>query len=343
MSGLKFEIIWKIIRKHRLKYFIENIDTISTTSYQCFSTTGSIWVMDVGNTGSNFDAIERQLKKLGSNHTNNDIDNRTLHNIENGFFETAGEMFIYVNLCPKFLFDWIKLYVDMLQSSSPDVIVQTLNNIMITSKTRKYDTIVDMMVHKLFEKMMFLFSLKFPTIDRFHMGNQKNQSKSENPIKPFGKKRKKFLENHSIINTLSEENLLTASNHPVHLYDEKGKLSPSAFIPFCAFGRNRSSMGVMIEPYELPVCNSFRDKIFNNQHCYEVDLNQYADRNNIEEDLKSGLVFFMDYNEGRQVTPNNILTDGEHKLFVDMVDGSRDEKEAAIYLNAIGITSFKKL
>ena len=47
-------------------------------------------------------------------------------------YEEAGKMFIYLNMCPKFLFDWTKLYIDLLNNSSPDLIVQTLNRIMVT-------------------------------------------------------------------------------------------------------------------------------------------------------------------------------------------------------------------
>ena len=52
-------------------------------------------------------------------------------------------------------------------------------------------------------------------------------------------------------------------------------------------------------------------------------------------DLKSGLVFFMDYNEDRQVTlEENEEFDDE--LFVDKVDASLDDAKASIYLNTIG-------
>ena len=40
------------------------------------------------------------------------------------------------------------------------------------------------------------------------------------------------------------------------------------------------------------------------QLCYEVDLNKYKNYDNIEQQLKLGFVFFMDYNEDRQVTFN---------------------------------------
>ena len=52
-------------------------------------------------------------------------------------YEAAGKMFIYLNMCPKFLFDWTKLYIELLNNSSPDLIVQTLNRIMVTATSKK--------------------------------------------------------------------------------------------------------------------------------------------------------------------------------------------------------------
>ena len=78
------------------------------------------------------------------------------------------------------------------------------------------------------------------------------------------------------------------NNHPVHIIDMEGNLSPSAFIPFCEFGGNMSIMGTRIDQFEVPVCNSFHAKVLNDQLCYEVDLD-------IERNLDLGLAFFMDY------------------------------------------------
>ena len=133
---------------------------------------------------------------------------------------------------------------------------------------------------------------------------------------------------------LSNKVIRKVSNHPVHIYDEVGNLSPSALIPFCDFGRSKSTIGNMMEDYELPVCDSFKAKVLNDQLCYEVDLHEYRNDNNIG--LKSGLVFFMDYNEDRQVIlkeNDNMLEDD---VFVDKVDASLDDKKASIYLNTIG-------
>ena len=112
-------------------------------------------------------------------------------------------------------------------------------------------------------------------------------------------------------------------------------MSPSALIPFCEFGGDMATLGTMISRFpRIPVCNVFQAKILNDQLCYEVDLHEYRNNNNIG--LKSGLVFFMDYNEDRQV----ILKENDHMpeddVFVDKVDASLDDKKASIYLNTIG-------
>ena len=134
------------------------------------------------------------------------------------------------------------------------------------------------------------------------------------------------------------------SNHPVHIIDEDGKLSPSSFIPFCMFGRNMSALENKNSKFhdDIPICNIFKDRVFNNQTCYEIDLHSHKvkDRDSTEEDLKLGLSFVMDYNEDRQVylgnDENDLLT--EIGIWKDItVDGSNDDKNAIIYLNTIGI------
>merc|ERR1719150_1914543 len=80
-------------------------------------------------------------------------------------------------------------------------------------------------------------------------------------------------------------------NHPVHILTKDHLISPSAFIPFCDFGGNMSAMGVKIDQFDHPVCNSFQAKIMNDQLCYEVDLDKYSDKNNVENELKLGFNF----------------------------------------------------
>ena len=41
--------------------------------------------------------------------------------------------------------------------------------------------------------------------------------------------------------------------HPVHVIDEEGNLSQSAFIPFCEFGGNMTAMGLKTELFDVRV------------------------------------------------------------------------------------------
>ena len=113
--------------------------------------------------------------------------------------------------------------------------------------------------------------------------------------------------------------------------------SPSAFIPFCEFGRNTSKMGTKIDQFDVPVCNSFQANIRNDQLCYEVDLNKFSDNDNIKNELELGFVFIMDYNEDRQVTFEDAKKSQNGFSFVDRIVKSDDDQHAIIYLDTIGI------
>ena len=107
--------------------------------------------------------------------------------------------------------------------------------------------------------------------------------------------------------------------------DQSGYLLPTALIPFCIFGGNISVMGVKIDQFDDPVCNSFRPKIVMDQLCYEVDPNDYKDKIDLGKDLSLSL--FINYNEDMEITlemfadniaNNNVIiieTIGKH-LFV---------------------------
>ena len=96
-----------------------------------------------------------------------------------------------------------------------------------------------------------------------------------------------------------------------------------------------SSMGIKIDQFDVPVCNSFQAKMLNDQLCFEVDLNRFR-TNNITRDLELGLVFFMDYNEDRQVSID-VSSHMEHDGSLgSKFDGFDYEENAFIYLNTIG-------
>ena len=139
--------------------------------------------------------------------------------------------------------------------------------------------------------------------------------------------------NHGFI-FLGTKDLIEVSNHPVHIQDINGTFSPTALIPFCGFGGNMTGMGVMIDQFDIPVCNSFRAKILNDQLCYVVDLNRYSDKINIDKELRSGFSLLLDYNEDRQATfdGNNEGTED----FFNKIIHSDEDMHATIYLDTIG-------
>ena len=96
-----------------------------------------------------------------------------------------------------------------------------------------------------------------------------------------------------------------------------------------------SAMGVKIDQFDVPVCNSFQAKILNDQLCYEVDLNRFSNQENIDNELKLGFNFLMDYNEDRQVTFDQNTLRKKHSLARSVAETDQDQ-HAFVYLNTIG-------
>ena len=96
-----------------------------------------------------------------------------------------------------------------------------------------------------------------------------------------------------------------------------------------------SAMGVKIDQFDVPVCNSFQAKMLQDQICYEVDPNQFK-THKIEHDLELGLAFFMDYNEDRQVSLYESSNSANNGSLGSKFDGFNDDENAFIYLNTIG-------
>ena len=102
-----------------------------------------------------------------------------------------------------------------------------------------------------------------------------------------------------------------------------------------------STMGVKINQFDVPVCNSFQAKILNDQLCYEVDLKRFAAKDNIENEVKLGLNFMMDYNEDRQVSfsfhHNHIKGQRRGQVGMARTVTESAENHAFIYLDTIGM------
>ena len=112
------------------------------------------------------------------------------------------------------------------------------------------------------------------------------------------------------------------TNHPVHIIDKyednKVNLNPTALIPFCGFAGNFSIMGVKINQFDVPVCNSFRPKIIKDQLCYTVDPNKYKDNMYLKGELSLSL--FINYNEDREMTlENNDIMAEDNVIRIDTI------------------------
>ena len=90
------------------------------------------------------------------------------------------------------------------------------------------------------------------------------------------------------------------------------------------------SMGRVVNGFHDPVCDIFETKIRNEQLCYEVDLEKYKDKNKIKEQLKAGLVLFLDYNLERQSETYN-----PYKV-------NKNQNNVHIYLDTISKLNFMK-
>ena len=98
-------------------------------------------------------------------------------------------------------------------------------------------------------------------------------------------------------------------------------------------------MAIKADHFNVPVCNSFKAKVLNDQLCYEVDLNEFSDPSNIDKELELGFNFIMDYNEDRQISLDGVIEGLTYENFVSAVDKSSDDEKAFIYLNTIGINT----
>ena len=100
-----------------------------------------------------------------------------------------------------------------------------------------------------------------------------------------------------------------------------------------------SAMGIKIDQFDVPVCNAFEAKIMNDQLCYEVDLNKFSNKANIERELELGFNFLLDYNEDRQVvfdTESSVNVRTLHDSLARSIVESKKDQQAFIYLDTIG-------
>ena len=142
---------------------------------------------------------------------------------------------------------------------------------------------------------------------------------------------------HLILLNVDSGHFQKVANHPVHLVDDEANLSPTALIPFCAIGGDLSIMGIKNEKINrtitVPVCNSFKAKIVQDQLCYQVDPFNYVKSLSIKES-KLSLILYINFNEDRWLPMNTRIESNDNIL--DGYDFA-EEQEENIIINTIGI------
>ena len=159
ISGIEKDIIWGKIKQFKTIAVIEYINRISM--WPCYANDSDILLES--------DIMEVNLKTIADLLLSSDQKNlyeNINFNFTNEYLETAAKMFIYWNLCPKFMLDWAQLFKDLLQNASPDIIVLTLNRIMVTGRKNGESFIVNLAKNILI-KIGERYSFHFHTIDAF--------------------------------------------------------------------------------------------------------------------------------------------------------------------------------
>ena len=308
LSNIGTDELWKVVSKIRRETSFDK---------SCDVRGDGLYELTVDKR-SQITAVEMSLKIEASEYRYENITSESLL--------TAAEMFIYLTICPgkfnsvnptearqKWFQAWYRLYNDLFSTHSQDQILLTLNRLMKSGSGDKNDLQRN---QKLFKKTATLLKLTYENIHRLLPGLTSSNI-SEDKVK---------------INPMDFPRIL----HPVHIINKENSTSQSAFIPFCEIGGNMSAMGVEIDQFSFPVCNSFKEKVLNDQLCYEVDLNRFVNMNTIDRDLELGFTFIMDYNEDRQVTFDRIISNRENIGLTTSIVESDHHQHAFIYLNTIG-------
>ena len=132
--------------------------------------------------------------------------------------------------------------------------------------------------------------------------------------------------------------LQTVSNHPVHILNNEGELSPSSFIPFCSFGKE--FIGTNLPGFGIPVCNIFKPRNYLDQLCYETDLQNLKDNKiqKIGKQLVLGLTLVLDYNEERQSYNFNPKNESQ-----SLEAAYQNDHDVSIFLDTKSLLKFLKI
>ena len=254
------------------------------------------------------------LVKSVEDHLGLESDSTVHENITEESMRTASEMLTYLSFCPpEAEMDAKRKELDLsLKVYSPKEVLIILNRLLRANRTNlPYRDAFS----RFLEKLRKAWNLQYKEIQALMTGNNCEDCRLS----------QKLIDNPK---------LAAIANHPVHIVNEEGNTSPSSFIPFCWFGDNKS-ISIKNEKFNVPVCNSFKPKLRNDQVCYEMDPNKLL--NGGQTANKIALFLLFDENKDRQLkssmdrTRNETFEDKEN-----FMPNFRDQKETTIFLDTIG-------
>ena len=228
-------------------------------------------------------------------------------NLSRSDINFGAEMFIALNSCPSIN---VKLYWKAIYGSESRIAKFTSNII------RKAKDDFKVKAQKIFGKISTI------------LGFQKNMLDIEGEGENF--RTWQYFELLCMFLFIDKMLFQTVSNHPVHILNEEGNLSPSSFIPFCYFGEE--FIGASIKGFKIPVCNIFKPKNYLDQLCYETNLQDLKDSQKIGKQLEKGLTLVLDFNEERQFY--NIMKENKPQTMNALYP---DNDNVAIYLDTISL------
>lgn len=126
------------------------------------------------------------------------------------------------------------------------------------------------------------------------------------------------------------------TSNPIHILDDDGRLSPSAFVPFCEIGGDISKMSQKIYQFSFPVCNSLKPRVLNDRLCYSLNPNDFIKD---PDDIKRGLLLVIDYNMDRQINfmSQNVVGITQGSSITSKATEATDSKDkVSIHLDTLG-------
>ena len=263
---------------------------------------------------------DEDIQEMVNNITSEDgspyIDVTIYETTANETLKELGQTFINLTLCPSTT--WNILFWNLSTKADLKTIIMTVNRIIHKIEEKGGDdSYIETAAREVLSRTGNVSGLDFQRIADLGVGNLEE-----------GFKHSDYDEVHRL------------SNHPVHIIDDQGNLNPSAFIPFCEFGGNITTMGAKINNLSIPVCNAFKPIVFNQQYCYRVDLEKYntdTDLNQRMKNLKEGLLLWIDLNKDRQVKEHRERDDSKtYKSFSAILRKEKKGDDPTIHINTIG-------